>query len=50
MLKKLCGVFDSRDLIFAAGLGLFAAGLWQVDMTLALIGTGAVLIYVAVRR
>lgn len=50
MLKKLCGFFDSRDLFFAAGLGLFAAGLWRVDMTLALIGTGAVLLFVSVRR
>jgi len=50
MWKKLSEIFDARDLYFYAGLGLFTAGLWQVDMTLALIGTGSVLLFVAVRR
>jgi hypothetical protein len=50
MLKKICETFDARDLFFAAGLGLLAAGLWQVSMSLALVASGAVLLFAALRR
>lgn len=39
---------DARDLVLAAGLGLLAAGLYQVLEPLAFIVPGAVLTYVAV--
>ena len=40
---------DDRDVTFTAGLALFAFGLWQVSPTYALIGSGCVLLFAALK-
>jgi hypothetical protein len=41
---------DAKDAIFAAGLVCLTAGLWQVDVALALTAAGSVLLYEAMRH
>ena len=49
MIRRLLSAFDARDVAFLVGLALFAAGLAQVSVAAALVGTGSVLLFAALR-
>lgn len=47
-LKAVLSGLDERDALLFLGLALLGAGLWQINLPVALIAVGAVLIYVAI--
>ena len=49
LLKAIVTAFDVRDVLFALGLALFAAGLAQISLTCALIGSGSILLLAALK-
>lgn len=49
-MRKLLGYIDARDAHCYAGIALIAVGLWQVYQPAAFIVSGAILVYIALRR
>lgn len=50
-MKEFLKSLDWADLFFAAGLGLFTAGIWRgVGMDAALFCSGCVLLFTALRK